>query len=96
MLTEALILFACATFEAQVISQVKEVIPGTSNAKSCEIILNIDLSDRKQSFIPSGNCPLSVDEVVGRRVKVDNCSSLEAGDMISGYLVADGKIIVLE
>lgn len=94
MLTASLIALSCLTFEAQVISRVKE-IRTTPEPGVCEMIIHVDLSERRQMFRSSNMCPLSVDEVLNTPILTDRCE-LQPGDLVSGYLVSDGETIVLE
>lgn len=95
MLTAALLALACQTYEAQVVTKVKEIHKIANEPYACELVLDINLSKPNQSYRPHFICPLDIDEVVGKRVYSRHCD-YRKGDALSGYLVKTAERIELE
>lgn len=82
---------ACSTYEAQFSSIVKEVVTHADDPYSCQIKLDINLSQPGQRWDTHIFCPLDIEFVLDEYISVKYCG-YKKGDVISGYLLktADG------
>lgn len=93
LFTISLPTLACSTYEAQIISEVREI--KYTAPYECVITLDINLRRPGQSWAPHYICPLNISDVQGKLITVKNCD-LKKGSKISGYLVRTGDEIELE
>lgn len=84
--------FACATYEAQFSSVIKEVLSIEGEPYACWLKLDVNLAQAGQSYRPHVFCPLDIEEVYYGRIYSRRCDFFP-GDEISGYLVKyEGRI----
>ena len=84
---------ACATYEAQITSTVKDI--KYTSAYECVITLELDPRNPSGKWLPHFNCPLEKRDVFGKLITVKNCD-LQRGGTVMGYLVKSGDELELE
>ena len=86
---------ACAQPEAQFRGRVKAFEVGSDGVCRFRLALNFQWGD---DYVSSQVCPLDLDEVLVRSIRVTSCEGWREGDAVSGYLVwpRESEDLVLE